>query len=266
MIFFILGIVILPIYHRSKALGWICASVLCGICFGVTGWLIAKHHLTPYVFDDHYVDYSYYAYSKPYNRAPAYFVGITAAWLLEAFEERHPTELARTSRSSQKVVLATLSAFLIFCVLVFLIVIPTTDFGIHKNTWGDWQSILLLDVGRFVWALCWAILTILCYRGHLPWTDGFLAHRFWMPLARLTYGAYLIHPMIIKLAAGTSVQYYTFSGMDLFYRHVGNTMTAFSGSVILWCLVERPAMTFTTALLKRPPRSESERKANRASA
>merc|ERR1712151_719418 len=98
--------------------------------------------------------------------------------------------------------------------------------------------------------LAWAITTILCYYDYLPLVNGFLAHRMWTPLARLTYGAYLCHPIVIKMTAGNATQYYNFSGMDLFYRWFGNSTLAYGGALLLWCLVERPMMTFTSMLLK----------------
>merc|ERR1711998_776050 len=88
MIFFIIAMFILPVYHRSRCLGWITVVLLTGISFGVTTYLVVKHSLSIYVFDDHYQQYSYWAYSKPYTRIPAYFVGLVAAWILDDLEHR----------------------------------------------------------------------------------------------------------------------------------------------------------------------------------
>lgn len=253
MIFFVLGCVLVPIYHRKKALGWWLLLCLSGLSMGVTAWLIARYHLSPYVFDSHYTEYSYYAYSKPYTRAPAYFVGISAAWLLGTLEEKGLTRESQPHRRHP--LAATAVAILSAAVLCLVVFIPATDFGASKNSWNDFESILLLDFGRVAWALSWAAITILCYYGCLPWTNSFLAHPAWTPLARLTYGAYLLHPLVIKLAAGTSVQYYTFSGMEVCYRFVGNCFMAFSSAIALWCLIERPVMTLTSAGLKKPQAS-----------
>ncbi|CAJ1461553.1 unnamed protein product, partial [Effrenium voratum] len=76
MIFFVLGSVLVPLYHRRRILGWFLMLCVTGLSLGVTAWLIAKYHLSAYIFDSHYARYSYYAYSKPYTRAPAYFVGV----------------------------------------------------------------------------------------------------------------------------------------------------------------------------------------------
>merc|ERR1712070_779545 len=118
-----------------------------------------------------------------------------------------------------------------------------TDFGDGKDSWGSVVSVLYINLSRPVWAMCWAAIALLCYYDCLPRVNTFLSHSFWTPLARLTYGAYLVHPLIIKLAAARSLQYYTFSSSDMTYRLLGNIIMAYSGSTLLWVLVERPCMT-----------------------
>merc|ERR1711948_222776 len=76
-------------------------------------------------------------------------------------------------------------------------------------------------------------------------------------MGRLTYGAYLCHPIVIKMTAANATQYYNFSSMDLFYRWFGNTLLAYGGALVLWCLVERPTMTFTSMLLKNKTRAST---------
>merc|ERR1712178_117868 len=65
-----------------------------GASLGVTAWLVIQHNLSIYGFDYHYRQYTYWAYSKPYTRIPAYFVGIAAAWMLDEMEQRGMTREA----------------------------------------------------------------------------------------------------------------------------------------------------------------------------
>jgi peptidoglycan/LPS O-acetylase OafA/YrhL len=92
----------------------------------------------------------------------------------------------------------------------------------------------------------------------MPLLDGFMSHRAWTPFARLTYGAYLTHPIIIKCASGNAKGYYTFEGMDVYYRWIGNSVAAYGASLILWILIERPMMTLTTAALKKNTKPPTE--------
>lgn len=242
MIFFIISMFLLPLYHKTKAMGWIVVLSLTGISFGVTTYFIVRHHLGVYVFDHHYTDYSYWAYSKPYSRIPAYFVGIGAAWLLDDLEKKGITRESRPVTAAA-MRYASLAAFVAFAVIVFIIFISLSDFGWHKDSWKDLANIIYINLARPLWAACYAVITLLCYFGYLPRVDGFLSLPCWTPLARLTYGAYLVHPLVIKLAAGRAWQFYTFGGMDITYRWMGNLVLAFSGSILLWVLVERPCMT-----------------------
>lgn len=250
MIFFIISIAILPLYYRSKAAGWVTVSLISVASFAVTMWLCLHFSLSPYVFDSHYTDYSYWSYSKPYSRVPAYFVGLVAAWVLDDLEQIHGITRQNRVHTIKTRIAATAVFLLCLAVLVFIVVFPATDFGKHKNDWSDMLSAIYLTFSRPVWAFVWAVITLLCYYDYLPIVNGFLAHRAWTPVARLTYGAYLVHPIVIKMTAGNETQYYNFSNMDLFYRWFGNTALAYGGALVLWILVERPTMSFTSMLLK----------------
>jgi peptidoglycan/LPS O-acetylase OafA/YrhL len=236
-------------------LGWLSILTLTGISFGVTAWLVIRYNLSIYPFDTHWSDYAYWAYSKPYTRVPAYFVGIIAAWLLDDMEKRGITREAR-SHSLRVKIGATIAAVLSWGVLLFLVFIVVTDFGDHKDSWGHVASVMYIVLSRPLWAMCWAVITLLCYYDLAPWTNAFLAHRCWTPLARLTYGAYLVHPLVIKLVSGRALQYFTFNSWDLTYRTVGNFIMAYTGSFVFWCLIERPCMTIFSPA-KKPSRAKS---------
>jgi len=258
MIFFMISIAILPLYYRRKWLGWLSVGLISLASFVVTIWLILKYNLSVYVFDQHYIDYSYYSYSKPYSRIPAYFVGLVMAWVLDDLENIRGMTRENRRHTSRTRILATLAFLVCAAVLIFLTFIPATDFGRNKNSWdaNPIIAVLYITFARPVWAFAWGVITLLCYYDYLPVVNGFLAHWAWTPFARLTYGAYLCHPIVIKLTAGNATEYYNYSMMDLMYRWLGNTILAYGGALALWCIVERPTMTYTSTFLKsKKPRS-----------
>lgn len=246
MIFFVIVMaLVLPMYYRRSFLGWVIVLLITFVSSAVTSYFVVWKGLSIYAFDYHYTDYSYWAYSKPFSRIPAYLVGVVAAWFLDDLERRGITRSSRPAgRAAQFAAVG--AAACAWGMLVFLVFIVRTDFGDMKNSWGTVPNLLYINLSRPLWSMSWATITILCYYDYLPWTNSFLSHPAWTPLARLTYGVYLMHPLVIKLAAGTAVQFYTFSGMDMFYRLLGNAFCAFSGSLVLWCLIERPVMTLTS--------------------
>lgn len=44
----------------------------------------------------------------------------------------------------------------------------------------------------------------------MPWTNAFLAHPGWIPFVRLTYGAYLLHPLAWNFANEQAKGYNSF--------------------------------------------------------
>jgi peptidoglycan/LPS O-acetylase OafA/YrhL len=250
MIFFIIAIFLLPVYHRTKLVGWFTLLAISAISFAVTTLLVIRHHLSIYVFDDHYKNYSYYAYSKPYTRIPAYFVGIMAAWLVDMLKDRGFTRQTRPNTPRART-MARIAACCSILVILGVIFITYFDFGDNKDSWGDVMNVLYINLSRPIFAAAWAVLALLCYYDYLPFINAFLAHWCWTPLARLTYGAYLVHPLVIKLAAGRALQFYSFSAIDIAYRWVGNVVLAHLGSVALWVLCERPCITISSSFRKK---------------
>ncbi|CAD7934421.1 unnamed protein product [Amoebophrya sp. A120] len=245
MLFFAVGTVIVPLYfHKSKLHGVILLLTFLLAAVGITTYLIYHYHLSPYLFDRHYLDYSYYAYSKPYCRIGAYLIGLATAWhVLEREEKQDHARFFGSKRASVFLLLA-------FSVLAVLIFIPATDGGENKNSWSDLESNLMLNFGRLFWAGCLAVIVTHCYFGHYPFIDSVLAHEIFTPLTRLCYGAYLCHPLVIKYFAGTSLQFYNFDLHTIFSQFLLHTVLSFLLAVVLWCLAERPVMTIAGAYLK----------------
>ena len=108
MIFFIVGLLLLPFYHMNKVLGWAVAWILMLASTATMAYLTALHHLAPEALDGHHQrDYFYWAYTKPSTQVPAYLVGVMAAWILLRMEEGRRREdwNVRTGRCDCAVVL-----------------------------------------------------------------------------------------------------------------------------------------------------------------
>ena len=130
MIFFIVGLLLLPFYHMNKVLGWAVAWILMLASTATMAYLTALHHLAPEALDGHHQrDYSYWANSKPSTRVPAYLVGVMAALILLHMEKRGVTE--KTGMS------ATVLWFFAIGLQTFIVVIPATDHGDTANSWSD---------------------------------------------------------------------------------------------------------------------------------
>ena len=72
--------------------GSVILRCLSGLSMGVTAWLIARYHLSPYVFDNHYTEKLGFAESKTYGKAA--LAGIPTMLTASHTRERRLTSLA----------------------------------------------------------------------------------------------------------------------------------------------------------------------------
>jgi peptidoglycan/LPS O-acetylase OafA/YrhL len=83
----------------------------------------------------------------------------------------------------------------------------------------------------------------LCAAGRLEGLNAFLAHPGWIPFARLTFGTYLMHPVVIKWFAGTATSSYHFGWRYMAAHAMLNAAFSFLLAAGMYLLVERPVMS-----------------------
>ena len=238
MCFFLVSPIILIMYDKSKRIGWTILIALFTTSTAITCYLIYHFDLGLYIYDKHFQDYAYWAYSKPYTRIGAYLVGLGAAFFYsENYYALHRINHAYYKAAS--ILAASLMAIIVFAV-AFNFNVP--------NSWGLGVCMLYLGFARQAWAFANAVITISCAVGALPWTNRFLSMHLWVPFARLCYGVYLIHPVVIKFVAANVTNYYHFSPADTLYRSIVNTLSSFCCATVIYLAFERPIMTLESRL------------------
>ncbi|KAL6073237.1 Transmembrane protein NRF-6, variant 2 [Balamuthia mandrillaris] len=139
-------------------------------------------------------------YTKPYIRAISYLLGLIFAFVMSyetvASSKPHP------------VVAAGLISLAVL--LISLCVFPSYDLWHHsvvgqRGSWNLAQNVFYATFSRVAWTVALCILTYVCAVGRGGALNWALGHYIWTPMARLTYCAYLIHPIIIVVYAGKFV-------------------------------------------------------------
>eukprot|EP00992_Anisonema_acinus_P001000 TRINITY_DN10354_c0_g2_i5.p1 TRINITY_DN10354_c0_g2~~TRINITY_DN10354_c0_g2_i5.p1 ORF type:complete len:559 (+),score=150.89 TRINITY_DN10354_c0_g2_i5:262-1938(+) len=69
-----------------------------------------------------------------------------------------------------------------------------------------------------------------------------LAHHAWIPLARLTYACYLIHPNLIYWLTSHTTSAYQYTPVVIMYLLAGNYLAVFVSAAVIWLVVEKPFM------------------------
>eukprot|EP01137_Pigoraptor_chileana_P015629 Opistho-2@71817 len=252
MIFYIISPIYIVAYRKNRKVAWFLILITLAASFGVTGWLIEKYNLDIYVFGAKYNDFMYYVYSKAWTRIPSYLVGIGAAFIVA------DRELYTRPRN---VLLRAITHPYVFFVIAIgsMTAIVFSPYSTYRNPtpehqWTQTDYTAYMTVSHFSWAVCTAILTIGCCFGRYSFVNWFLSLGMWTPLMRLTYGAYLVHPIIIKVVACNSNQYPEYSWLSMAYSAGGNLIFAFVVSTILFLAIERPFISLEGILLKKQSR------------
>lgn len=149
----------------------------------------------------------------------------------------------------------------ILCVLVALILVlvltglPGVIYRVTDNAsaafGGQWKLIYLIG-HRYVYSAAIAVLMLYSLQaaGIFRGLQAFLACRWWVPLARLSYSIYLIHIMVIfavyKLALPVQsygyIDYEDFSGLTFVGLALLSGLITFVIALFLYVFIERPFM------------------------
>lgn len=167
----------------------ICASwafaLIIGDLLGITAALPTGGGITNQkAFADYYI--------KPYIRLPPYFIGILAALMYKEFREGVGLSSKIGNWMKKRAIVKNLIALIGFGIIL-LLVFGLRPMQLDINAWPHWfqNTWRAFQKGLFVIAMTMVITPILLGDNNL--LKKFLAHPIFVPLARLSFTAYLVH-------------------------------------------------------------------------
>lgn len=265
MIFAIIGIALLNLWKWGPRSGWAMTIAITVASFVITFSIIWQYKLA--ILDDpttpHGSDYQYYLYDKPWSRIPAFLVGFVVPWVLLWAKRVHGLDRGTQPRSAAAFFAVRVAFWAAIGVVFFLLFVAYSDqaggFGSTRveSNWTTLENGIYLTFGRPLWVCAHIVITLACYFDYVPLVNGFLSHHLWAPLTKLTYNAYLLHPLMINLRCGNAVQYYQFTWWTLFENLIIDAGLAYAAAAVTWCLVEKPVTTLTGFLIAKPSRKQA---------
>ncbi|XP_076160264.1 nose resistant to fluoxetine protein 6 [Ptiloglossa arizonensis] len=122
-------------------------------------------------------------YDKPWLRAGPYFVGIITGYIL--FKTNCKLKLPLVARTI---------GWLLSTAVMFSVV-----YGLYPGNLTVTVSSVYAALGHTAWAMGVSFIVIQCCTGSARMIDSLLSLRLMYPLSRLTYCAYLVHPVIMMI-------------------------------------------------------------------
>eukprot|EP01059_Diplonema_ambulator_P037374 TRINITY_DN9863_c0_g1_i1.p1 TRINITY_DN9863_c0_g1~~TRINITY_DN9863_c0_g1_i1.p1 ORF type:complete len:859 (+),score=163.14 TRINITY_DN9863_c0_g1_i1:235-2811(+) len=220
------------------------------------------------------------SYVKPYLRMAPYLYGVLTSIVLENFadkeggwswvplwsKQRPQIEVPLTDETGEgnhvkgswvRVACYVSSAGLLLTAVYLLFKRESSDE--KDNPWSKRMYDLFNVYYLFSWGLGLGLFTVPFALGHGGIIRRAMSHRVWSPLAKLSYGVYLVHPLVIYFSTASTSGPIHYSAATILWNWAAASTLSYFVSLALWFLVECPFSFLLSAakarLLLKPPQA-----------
>jgi peptidoglycan/LPS O-acetylase OafA/YrhL len=174
-------------------------------------------------------------YTKSYSRFGALVLGVLVAYVFR-YRSDLLQHLERSAGLSWLCAGASLSCMLLLSLPSTPLDIPFFQLG---DTWPEWLRPAALALGRYLFSLAFACLILLTLSRSSAGRAfaRILSVRWFYPLAQLSYGAYLFHPLVIESFPQPEATYASVGAL-----FVKASLLTYALALIVHLAVERPFM------------------------
>jgi len=225
MQYFIFTPFIVLLFKKNRAAAWTLIMTLIGVCLGLNAYLV--HHYQLHPLDPGDAQWNTIVYNKPYTRMAPYLIGIGFAFLVQYDIDITRNWVVRWIGYIISGAATTCATYL--------------TYGFWRGSgWVLWQNVVYATFVRvgFVTGVAWFMYA--CYKQHGGVLRAILSVYMWVPLARLTYTAYLTHPIImfvINFSATTNFHYSAIYGAVRYSSHL---TLAYVCGLVFHLAIEKP--------------------------
>uniref|UniRef100_A0A1B0FGS6 Nose resistant-to-fluoxetine protein N-terminal domain-containing protein n=1 Tax=Glossina morsitans morsitans TaxID=37546 RepID=A0A1B0FGS6_GLOMM len=233
MQFYIMATILLVVsvrYFKTAVLTL--ASILIS-SWGVAGLVSLRNHYTHKVakpfesFD--------FLYDKPWQRVGTYVMGMLTGYII------HKVKTPPKISGRINILLWILSLGLLALII----------FGVWEGQLNEVSTAFYVSIGHtaFGFSLIWMVLS--CCWGLTPTINRLLSYRCLWPLSRLTYCAYLIHPVIMLITAFRMDGTVQLNNVLIIIVFFGNAVVSFIAAFFISVLLEAPVVRLLKILLRK---------------
>ncbi|XP_064649525.1 nose resistant to fluoxetine protein 6-like isoform X2 [Lineus longissimus] len=183
-------------------------------------------------------------YVKPYTRISTYTVGMFAGYILYLTDCQKMFKGARFR-------LYALIGWLCAALICISVLYGCYGYVHDQEKMSIDLSAFYNSVSRFAWSVGLMIVVVACVHGHGGPVDAFLSWSGWVPLSRLTYCAYLVHPVIIFLYVMGLKEPIHYEDVGISYLFIGHLVVSYAWAFLTSLVIEAPMMGLEKIIFKR---------------
>ncbi|XP_033732782.1 nose resistant to fluoxetine protein 6-like [Pecten maximus] len=237
-------LLLVPLYYSRRLGGLVCCVVLLGVT--VTSYVVSYQLNLPAVmftadpksinYED---DYFLYYFVRPYCRMGPYIVGIMAGYMLFVKERNFKIN-------------GGLNALTWFLMTLLGAVVT---FGVHGPVtgaaWTPGIAALYNATHSTIWGVYVSWIVFACVTGHGGFINTLLSWKAFVPLGRLTYCVYLVHPILLYYYTATTRQTIYVTNYTLIYIYLGTLVFSHLLAFLTSLVFEAPMRELEKVIFKR---------------
>ena len=204
------------------------SNVFAIVAYNYTG------HTDPSLFSD-------LVYIKPWSRIQPYLVGMVLGYILY--------KGIRLPFGRKKNVPAYLLLWVVSGLISFAVVYGLYSTW-HGHTPAQFENVMYITFSRFVWGVGMALVVFCCHNGYGWFINSFLSMKIWTPLSRMTFNAYLVHPVVLTMVYGQFQKSFHYTDKTIAFFLIGFVVLSYAIAGLLCLLVELPLGTIEMLVFK----------------
>ena len=238
--------IVVVVYYKNRRLGWLLALTL--LFSSCIAWFVSAmvgkwSPDLPWILVNQDVFFDFY--SKPYYRYGPYGVGLVAGLILSEYKDEKLDDKILAKRIYRMFGYRCVRYFTyivgVAIVLWAIFINHPVNNGEVEN-WSQFKRSLYLATHRSIWVTGWLLIFLPAMMG---WGSGLrtiLGAEMWSPLARLTFGAYFVHPQLQLWYYWNLEQAWFIGNLNSIINCVAFSTISYLLSICFSLLAESPAM------------------------
>ena len=189
-------------------------------------------------------------YTRPWARVSVYVVGILTGFLLQ-----HKNCRIRMNK------LVVLVGWFVATGSALAVLYGVYSYQHNETKMSGVATGFYKSLNRTVWSLSLSWVVIACASGYGGPVNFVMSWKLWAPLGRLTFAAYLVHPIIMFTYQLTLLTPLQFTDLTLIYLFVSNLVFSYLFGYVVSMFVEAPMMGLEKLLMnacKRYPKKTNK--------
>ncbi|XP_055389998.1 nose resistant to fluoxetine protein 6-like [Condylostylus longicornis] len=228
--FYIIGAIILIVAVRHLKIATITLALFLISSWITTAIIAFTHNHMPNT-DDPLALFDK-IYDKPWTRLGPYLIGMSVGWIL--------------FKSNCKIRMNKMTVFLGWTTSITVLLLLI--FGLYNTRLSQVTAAAYSSLSHSAWALSLAWITIACSTGYGGFINSLLSASCIYPFSRVTYCAYLVHPIVIRALALNSDAPLHLGSDSMVITFFGLVVCSYLLSFIVSLSFEAPVVTMLKIL------------------